>query len=553
MKNNYFLLALIFATFFGFSQIESTTYRGAFAPVPAAAWTDSWTNFDPQNAVYPNTTVDVSANITSDVTWTAGNTYFLKAQIYVKNNATLTIEPGVIIRGDHTAVGAGLFITKGSKLNAIGTAASPIVFTSDKPVGQRAGGDWGGVALLGRGAYNINSGKNNIEGIPTSPDTEFGGWTSVDDNDNSGILKYVRIEFGGYVYALNQEINGLTLGAVGRGTTIDYVQVSFANDDSFEFFGGSVNCKHLIAFRGVDDDFDTDNGYNGNVQYVLGIKDPQLGDPTFANSTGASTSEGFESDNNSTSSAASPFTSAVFSNVTLIGPAKRVSLPNGGTLFGAHKRALRLRRNSQLKIFNSVFVDYKEGLLLDGVTTEANAFTANALKFKNNIIAGTLTTAATLLSTTAANATTLATWYSASNNTTVASSAGILSTPYNTADAQVYNNLDYRPSATSIAATGADFSDASIVLANNTNDFITLDATVYPNPSATNFKLMYNAISTDNVELSITDLTGRNIETKSVEYNMAENFEFGNNLTAGVYLIQINQGQAVKIIKVIKN
>ena len=197
-------------------------------------------------------------------------------------------------------------------------------------------------------------------------------------------------------------------------------------------------------------------------------------------------------------------------------------------------------------------MDFKEGLLIDGVTTEANAFTASTLKFKNNIITGTLTTAATLLSTTAANATTLANWYSTSNNTTVASSAGILTTPYNTTNAQIYTSLDYRPTATSIAATGADFTDSAL-LTNNSNDFIALEATVYPNPFATNFKLMYNAISNENVELSITDLTGRNIENKSLTYNTAENFEFGNNLTAGVYLVQIKQGQALKNIKIIKN
>ena len=555
MKNNYYLLLMLLVTFKGFSQIETTTYRGAFAPAPAPAWTDNWTNFDPQNAVYPTPNVDVTMNITANTTWTTGNTYYLKAQIYIKNNATLTIEPGVIVRADNTAIGAGLFVTKGSKLNAIGTATSPIVFTSDKAPGSRAAGNWGGIILLGKGSYNINGGINNIEGIPVSTDTEFGGATTPDDNDNSGTLKYVRIEFGGYVYAPNQEINGLTLGAIGRGTTIDYVQVSFANDDSFEWFGGSVNCKHLIAFRGVDDDFDTDNGYNGNVQYVLGIKDPQVGDPTFANTSGASTSEGFESDNNSSSSTATPFTSAVFTNCTLIGPAGRISLPNGGTLFGAHKRAARLRRNTQLKIFNSLFFDFKEGLLIDGTTTEANAFTNNTMKWKNNIIAGTLTTAATLLSTTAANSTTLANWYAASNNTTVASNANILTTPYNTADAQTYTGLDYRPTATSIAATGADFTDSSLSALLSNSNFASQDSeiVIYPNPSNTTFKFTYNSISADAIEISVSDLTGRNIETKKIQFNEVENTEFGTNYISGIYLVLIKQGQTWKTIKIIKN
>ena len=229
MKKFYFLSILFLVVASMNAQLDITTYRGAFAPSPEAMWTDNWTNFNPQNADYPTPTVNVTANIITNTTWTAGNTYLLKNQIYVKSNATLTIEAGVVIRGDHTAVGAGLFVTKGSKLIAIGTATSPIVFTSDNAIGARAKGDWGGVILLGKGAYNTNNGINNIEGIAASTDTEFGGGLTPINNDNSGTLKYVRIEFGGYVYGSNQEINGLTLGAVGSGTTIDYVQVSHAS------------------------------------------------------------------------------------------------------------------------------------------------------------------------------------------------------------------------------------------------------------------------------------------------------------------------------------
>jgi hypothetical protein len=158
-----------------------------------------------------------------------------------------------------------------------------------------------------------------------------------DNNDNSGTLKYVRIEFGGYVYAPNNEINGLTFGAVGSGTTIDYVQVSYSNDDAFEWFGGAVNCKHLVSYRNLDDDFDTDNGYSGIVQFALAIRDPQISD-----NPSVSTSEGFESDNNATGSSVSPYTRAIFTNCTLIGPSYRLSLPNGGTLASGFKRCARI-------------------------------------------------------------------------------------------------------------------------------------------------------------------------------------------------------------------
>ena len=536
------------------TEIEATTYRGAFAPAPQPMWTNGWTNFDPQNAVYPTPNVNITTDITTDTRWSACNTYYLRGQIYVKNGATLTIDAGTIIRAESALVGPALIVTKGSKVFAIGTENNPIVFTSDKAIGSRSKGDWGGVIILGRGSYNINAGVNNIEGIASSADTQYGGGTTPDNNDNSGTLKYVRIEFGGYAYAANQEINGLTFGAVGRGTTVDNVQVSFANDDSFEWFGGSVNCKHLVAYRGLDDDFDTDNGFSGNVQFCLGVRDPNISDnPTV------STSEGFESDNNSTSSAATPFTSAIFSNFTLIGPSLRKGLPNAGAFATGYKRAARLRRNSQLKVFNSVFMDFEEGLFIDGVTTEANAnfgaSTAGAgtLKWRNNILAGTISSTNLVTSTTAANASALASWYSLNNNTTVSSSANILSLPYNTADAQSYTSLDYRPGSSSIAASGADFSDGALLNVENLENKTSLEAIIYPNPSATNFKLMYNPISTDDVIVTVFDITGRVIETLKYNYAELNDSEFGHDYNAGLYLVTFKQGQAIKTLKIVKN
>lgn len=544
MKKIYFILLLSLTGISGFSQIATTTYRGAFAPAPTAMWTDSWTNFDPQNAVYPIANVDVTANITTNTTWTAGNTYLLKNQIYVKNNAILTIEPGVIIRGDHTAIGAGLFVTKGAKVNAVGTVTSPIVFTSDNAAGSRNKGDWGGIILLGKASYNVNNGVNNIEGIAASADTEYGGGATPDDNDNSGTLKYVRIEFGGYIYAANQEINGLTFGAVGKGTTIDYVQVSFSNDDSYEWFGGTVNCTHLVAYRGLDDDFDTDNGYSGNVQFCLGVRDPQVSDNPLV-----STSEGFESDNNASSTSVSPYTSAVFTNCTMVGPSYRVTLTNGGTLASGYKRAARLRRNTQLKIYNSIFLDFQEGLHIDGVTTEANA-TANTLKWKNNILAGIVNTAKTL-QVNSGSTFNIATWYAANNNTTVASNAGLLTNPYNTSDATIYTGLDYRPATGSIAETGADFTDSNL----GTNDFAddsNASFMAYPNPFVNSFKLHFVSSITDDIKVAAYDLTGRLIESQKVKYNEINNLEIGNNFNAGVYIVMVNQGKITKSYRIIK-
>ena len=543
------------ASFSDFQLIVDVPYRGAFAPAPVAMWTDNWTNFDPQNAVYPTPNVDVTANITVDTRWTTGNTYYLRGQIYVKNNATLTIDPGVIVRGDATAAGAGLFITKGAKLIAEGTATSPIIFTSDKAVGARVKGDWGGIVLLGKGALNINNGVNNIEGIAASVDTQFGGGLTPDNADNSGSLKYVRIEFAGYVYAANQEINGLTLGAVGSGTTIDYVQVSHSNDDSFEWFGGAVNCKHLVAFRGLDDDFDTDNGYSGKVQFCLAVRDPNIAD-----APSVSTSEGFESDNNSAGDSATPFTSAVFSNCTMVGPSYRTTLPNGGTMpTGAYKRAARLRKNTKISIYNSIFMDYLEGLHIDSSgsalngAAELNALN-NELQFKNNILAG-ITTATKIVQVSTSNNNSsfnIANWFNASNNTGLATpitNAGILVLPYNTADGRIYTGLDYRPGSSSIAATGGGLSFL------DTETFNPVDSASlksYPNPFTTSFKLSFESTSTEEVSLNAYDLTGRVMDSHKLNYNDVNNQEFGNNYQSGMYIIVLKQGEMSKSFRVIK-
>jgi hypothetical protein len=556
MKKFYLFTMLLLVVASMNAQLETTTYRGAFAPAPTAMWTDNWANFDPQNAVYLTPNFDVTANITTDTRWTAGNTYYLKGQIYVKNNATLTIDPGVVVRGDASIAGAALIITKGAKLMAEGTANLPIVFTSDKAVNARSKGDWGGLILLGKGAYNSNGGVSNIEGILASADTQYGGGTTPDNADNSGSLKYVRIEFAGYNYGTNQEINGLTLGAVGSGTTIDYVQVSHCNDDSFEWFGGAVNCKHLVAFRGLDDDFDTDFGYSGKVQFCLGVRDPNIADLPSAGST----SEGFESDNNAAGDNATPFTSAVFSNCTMIGPSYRTTLSNGGTMpTGGYKRAARLRRNTKISIYNSIFMDYPEGLHIDSSGSALNgAAELNALNgelnFKNNILAGITTTGKILQVSTSNNNSSfnIVTWFNASNNTGYTSpitNAGILVLPYNTADGSVYTGLDYRPTSTSIALTGSSF---TFLGAETFNTVASSSLKSYPNPFSTSFRLSFESASTDDVSLNAYDLTGRIVESHKLNYNDVNNKEFGSNYQSGMYILVLKQGEITKSFRVIK-
>ncbi|HNW77206.1 MAG TPA: hypothetical protein PKJ28_10015, partial [Bacteroidales bacterium] len=261
---------------------------------------------DPEPVPSTDTTaVVISGEITGNVTWSSNHTYLLRGFVYVVDGATLTIQPGTIIKGDKPTVGT-LIVERGGKILADGTPVNPIVFTSNAPVGFRNRGDWGGLVLCGKAP--VNNGDPQIEGGPRS---HYGG---NEPADNSGILRYIRIEYAGYPLQPDKEINGLTLAGVGSGTVVDYIMVSYANDDSFEWFGGTVNAKHLIAFRGLDDDFDTDNGFTGNVQYLLAVRDKTVADVSGSN--------GYESDNDANGSTNAPFTRPVFCNATLIGPRK---------------------------------------------------------------------------------------------------------------------------------------------------------------------------------------------------------------------------------------
>ncbi len=397
---------------------EQVGYVGAFGTFD---WTQGWSEFDPQNAVYPATTVTIPAgHITTNQTWTAGNTYLLDGWVYVDNNVTLTIEAGTIIRGSKINQGA-LIVERGGKLIANGTVDQPIVFTSNVAPGARTYGDWGGVIICGRSQNNQPGGTATIEGGVGSI---YGGGTNPDLNDNSGILRYVRIEFPGIAFSANNEINGLTLGAVGAGTTIDYVQVSYSGDDSYEWFGGTVNAKHLIALRGLDDDFDTDNGFVGKVQFCVSLRDPAVADISESNS--------FESDNNSSGSTATPVTMPLFSNVSVFGPYVTPST----TINGLYRNAMHLRRNTACSIYNSTFSGYPYGLNLDGVATQTNA-NNNLLQIENVFLTGMVTNNFRAQSTGAPlnwTATEVGNWFNdaARNNETFANNTDLqLQDPFN--------------------------------------------------------------------------------------------------------------------------
>jgi hypothetical protein len=322
---------------------------------------------NPVVPVVPSNTVEVSGDLAANTTWTADKIYLLKGNVFVTGNATLTIQPGTIIKGDKITKGA-LVITRGAKIMAVGTPEKPIVFTSAVVAGSRDKGDWGGVILLGKAPNNIGT-SVTIEGISDATDKGKHGGTDV--ADNSGTMKYVRIEYAGIALSPDNEINGLTFGSVGSGTTIDYIEVYRSGDDAFEWFGGSVNCSHLLAIDTWDDDFDTDNGFSGKVQFGLAQR--------LASTADASGSNGFESDNDAAGGNNVPQTSAVFSNMTIIGPVGSGT----STIAGNFQHAAQIRRNSAISIFNSVVVGYTEGIFYDDAAP-ANG-TANA---SANLVAG---------------------------------------------------------------------------------------------------------------------------------------------------------------------
>jgi len=309
-------------------------------------------------------TTTLTGNINTTTTLTSDKVWTLKGYVYVTDGAKLIIQPGTTIVSDIAEKGA-LCIERGAQIIAEGTVSKPIIFTSGRAAGERAPGDWGGIVILGRAKTNRTS-EPTIEGGIGRP---YGG---TNDLDNSGILKYVRIEYAGIAAMPNSEINALTLGGVGNGTIIENVQTIYANDDAFEFFGGTVNAKNIYAFSTADDDFDFDFGYTGTITNGVSRRDPQFVDNGDAGN-------GVECDNDGTGSSAQPFTHPKLENMILVGPNNASALAN-------HNLGLRFRRATQFTIKNSVIWGWMKG----GLSLESNE-TAQFVKdgisvFENNSV-----------------------------------------------------------------------------------------------------------------------------------------------------------------------
>jgi len=539
-------------------------YKGAF-PVtdntPATDWTATWANFDPENTNYAATTSTITGDITANQT--LSGVVYLDGFVHVKNNAVLTIQPGTVIRGKNDPTTPGvLIITRGAKIMAQGTAANPIVFTSNETVANgRNPGDWGGLVICGNGVINTggisqNPNVSKIEGFVTnSPDRYYGG---TNDADNSGILSYVRIEFAGVALdplTANSEINGLTLGGVGSGTQIDHVQVSFSGDDSFEWFGGTVDAKYLIAYRGTDDDFDCDFGFRGRVQFGLGVKDPNISDIALA--TGES--NGFEVDNNGTSPyLALPLTKPMFSNMTIVG-AKRDgtgTIPAGDK----HECAMHIRRNTAIRIFNSLFLGFEKGWRLQQAVTKDN-FDAPATADSVGVLANSHITP-DIASTYITDGTVIPqTWYHAYSTTNLNDTVTTVTQIdfVNGFPASLATTPNLRLKATSTVTTGASFSHplfaGQVTGIKNSTNFSDKIVSVYPNPTADVTTLVIDAVNASSLNVNIFDINGKLVASPLVNQNLSvgENTFTLNtsNLNNGVYFVTLSSNNGKETVKLV--
>jgi hypothetical protein len=298
-------------------------------------------------------TVTLSGDISLDTQLDPKNDYIMKGRVYVKNNATLTIPQGtnILVEASSTVASkAALIVTSGSKLNINGTSDQPVVFTSAAQT--KAPGDWIGIIVLGKASTNGDNGKLHVSGLESTADTEFGGST---DNDNSGVIKYLRIEYAGGLnpameteWALD-EASGLSLNGVGSGTVLENVMVKYSNDDAFQFVGGTVNGKYLVAYNNGDDNFDFDRGYRGHLQFLISYR--------TVPSTVAIRANGMESLNDMDASDAKPYTRPVISNFTIIGPSADQPATD-------QSQGIYIRRNTRFNVQNSIIAGYTDGGLM---------------------------------------------------------------------------------------------------------------------------------------------------------------------------------------------
>ncbi len=345
-------------------RLTQTSYSGAFSR--RDLWLEGWTALSELGYIGETELVDdgrrliTDADIVGNVTLTSDTEYVLSGLVFVEDGETLTIEAGTVIKGKPTSAegeDTALIVARGGKIFANGTAENPIIFTAEaddvddpndillsSPTASR--GLWGGVIILGKASINTATGLNNIEGIDatTEPRGIYGGGSNPDDDDNSGVFRYVSIRHGGAVIGADNEINGLTMGGVGRGTTIEHVEVFFNQDDGFEWFGGTVNTRYLVSAFAGDDAYDYDEGFRGEHQYWFSIQDPAIGDHAGEHDGGTDPEDG------------TPYARPVIVNATYIGR-------GAGAMGGKDNNGIIFRDNAGGMYYNSIFTEFKGRML----------------------------------------------------------------------------------------------------------------------------------------------------------------------------------------------
>lgn len=300
----------------------------------------------------------LKGTITSDVTLKAGNTYRLSGEYIVNAGATLNIEEGVKIVSVYDDVVDYILIKQGGKINAVGTAEKPIIMTSEK----EEPGAWGGIHICGRAHTNAEGGKGSSE----IGGAEYGG---TNESDNSGVLKYVRVEYTGYAFDEEHEANGITFYGVGNGTTVENCQAYKGSDDGFEFFGGSVNVSNMVVVSCSDDSFDWTEGWNGKATNLVAYQEEE-------STLGYDCDCLIEADNNENNYNATPVSHPVLKNLILVG--------NGGS-----KQGIRLRRGTQVEIENAKVCGKSKPLAVESEETE-NALKDGKSKLSGIVINNTL-------------------------------------------------------------------------------------------------------------------------------------------------------------------
>ncbi len=563
--------------------VEQVGFVGALENDAAKDWTKGWANWNPKTTVYgvatdSTTLSDASGKkvISGTVTLNASTVYLLKSFCIIPSGAKLVVPAGTIIRAAADAnaspkMYATIIVERGGMIELNGTSSSPVILTSNKPVGSRERGDWGGLVITGK-AVNNQGNDVQLEGFSNVAfDNTLGKYGGSDDADNSGSITYTRVEFAGYAFEPNKEINGVTFGSVGNKTVVNGVQVSYSNDDAFEWFGGTVNAKHLIAYKTTDDDFDTDFGFRGAVQFGIAHKDSSYFDLSWNAPSGSSTSETFESDNDASGSGLKPYTAPLFSNITCIGPVgegqKYSNLSK--TAQSAFRRGARIRRNSRLSIINSIFMGYRNFVMFDGDSVlvasgvkPSGAITETSNLFRNNYIVNTASAAT-------AGATNTGLAEVDSKNTPAGLDAWLrLAANGNVIDDVAYDkgtvlvdiaNNDLRIVAGKSTTTMANFNNSVVDQYGKFNAVNHLSnvasMSIYPNPAVDQMNMEFTSKASFNATVKLMDLSGKTVVSEVVNVTEGMNAVSVNvaNLNNGMYVLVLNANGGQFSQKVIVN